>query len=102
MIPVVAIYSSFLQRAVDQMLHDVCMQKLHVIFAIDRAGLVGADGETHQGNFDLSYLTMMPNMTVMAPKNGRELEKSWNLQFMRQDHVQPLSQRHCISGTGGI
>ena len=57
------------------MLHDVCMQKLHVIFAIDRAGLVGADGETHQGNFDLSYLTMMPNMTVMAPKNGRELEK---------------------------
>ena len=74
-IPVVAIYSSFLQRAVDQMLHDVCMQKLHVIFAIDRAGLVGADGETHQGNFDLSYLTMMPNMTVMAPKNGRELEK---------------------------
>ena len=74
-IPVVAIYSSFLQRAVDQMLHDVCMQNLHVIFAIDRAGLVGADGETHQGNFDLSYLTMMPNMTVMAPKNGRELEK---------------------------
>ena len=73
--PVVAIYSSFLQRAVDQMLHDVCMQNLHVVFAIDRAGLVGADGETHQGNFDLSYLTMMPNMTVMAPKNGRELEK---------------------------
>lgn len=75
MTPVVAIYSSFLQRAVDQMLHDVCMQNLHVIFAIDRAGLVGADGETHQGCFDLSYLTMMPNMTVMAPKNGRELEK---------------------------
>ena len=75
MIPVVAIYSSFLQRAVDQMLHDVCMQNLHVIFAIDRAGLVGADGETHQGCFDLSYLTMMPNMTVMAPKNSRELEK---------------------------
>lgn len=75
MIPVVAIYSSFLQRAVDQMLHDVCMQNLHVVFAIDRAGLVGADGETHQGCFDLSYLTMMPNMTVMAPKNGTELEK---------------------------
>ena len=75
MIPVVAIYSSFLQRAVDQMLHDVCMQNLHVIFAIDRAGLVGADGETHQGNFDLSYLTMMPNMTVMAPKNDQELSK---------------------------
>ena len=74
LVPVVAIYSSFLQRAVDQMLHDVCMQKLHVIFAIDRAGLVGADGETHQGCFDLSYLSMMPNMTVLAPKNDRELE----------------------------
>ena len=71
-IPVVAIYSSFLQRAVDQMLHDVCMQKLHVVFAIDRAGLVGADGETHQGNFDISYLGMMPGMTVMAPKNDWE------------------------------
>lgn len=75
MIPVVAIYSSFLQRAVDQILHDVCMQKLHVIFAVDRAGLVGADGETHQGCFDLSYLSMMPNMTVMAPKNDWELSK---------------------------
>lgn len=73
-VPVVAIYSSFLQRAVDQLIHDVCMQNLHVIFAIDRAGLVGADGETHQGCFDLSYLSMMPNMAVMAPKNGRELE----------------------------
>jgi 1-deoxy-D-xylulose-5-phosphate synthase len=72
-IPVVAIYSSFLQRAVDQILHDVCMQNQHVIFAIDRAGLVGADGETHQGNFDLSYLSMMPNMTVLAPKNSQEL-----------------------------
>lgn len=75
MIPVVAIYSSFLQRAVDQILHDVCMQNLHVIFAVDRAGLVGADGETHQGCFDLSYLSMMPNMTVMAPKNDWELSK---------------------------
>lgn len=67
--PIVAIYSSFLQRSVDQMLEDVCLQNLHVIFAIDRAGLVGSDGETHQGGFDLSYLSMMPNMTVMAPKN---------------------------------
>ena len=73
--PVFAVYSSFLQRAVDQILHDVCMQKLHVIFAVDRAGLVGADGETHQGCFDLSYLSMMPNMTVLAPKNDRELEE---------------------------
>ena len=72
-IPVVAIYSSFLQRAVDQMLHDVCMQKLHVIFAIDRAGLVGADGETHQGIFDISYLSHIPNMVLMAPKNEKEM-----------------------------
>ncbi len=74
LIPVVAIYSSFLQRSVDQIVHDVCMQNLHVIFAIDRAGLVGADGETHQGCFDLSYLSMIPNMTVLAPKNDSELE----------------------------
>ena len=71
--PVVAIYSSFLQRAYDQILHDVCIQKLPVVFAIDRAGLVGSDGETHQGIFDLSYLSCIPNMTVMAPKNGAEL-----------------------------
>ena len=69
MIPVVAVYSSFLQRAVDQIIEDVCLQNLHVIFAVDRAGLVGSDGETHQGCFDLSYLSMIPNMTVMAPKN---------------------------------
>ena len=73
MIPVVAVYSSFLQRAVDQIIEDVCLQNLHVIFAVDRAGLVGSDGETHQGCFDLSYLSMIPNMTVMAPKNKWEL-----------------------------
>lgn len=71
--PVFAVYSSFLQRGFDQLVHDVCMQNLPVIFAIDRAGLVGADGETHQGLFDLSYLSMIPNMTVMAPKNKWEL-----------------------------
>lgn len=71
--PVVAVYSSFLQRAYDQVLHDVCIQNLHVIFAIDRAGLVGSDGETHQGIFDLSYLSSIPNMTIMAPKNKWEL-----------------------------
>ena len=74
MIPVAAVYSSFLQRAFDQVVHDVCMQNLHVIFAIDRAGLVGSDGETHQGCFDISYLSMIPNMTVMAPKDGEELK----------------------------
>ncbi len=76
MIPVVAIYSSFLQRAYDQILHDVCLQKLHVIFAIDRSGLVGGDGETHQGIFDTAYLSHMPNMTVLAPKNRYELTKA--------------------------
>ena len=65
--PVVAVYSSFLQRGFDQILHDVCIQNLSVVFALDRAGLVGSDGETHQGIFDLSYLTCIPNMTVMAP-----------------------------------
>lgn len=73
MIPVVAVYSSFLQRAYDQIIHDVCIQNLHVIFAVDRAGLVGSDGETHQGIFDLSYLSSIPNMCVMAPKNKWEL-----------------------------
>lgn len=71
--PVFAVYSSFLQRGYDQILHDVCMQKLPVVFAIDRAGLVGSDGETHQGVFDISFLTSMPNMTLMAPKNKWEL-----------------------------
>ena len=87
LIPVAAIYSSFLQRAVDQILHDVCMQNLHVIFAIDRAGLVGADGETHQGCFDLSYLSMMPNMTVLAPKNDRELEEMLEFAVSHQGPV---------------
>ena len=71
--PIFAVYSSFLQRAYDQILHDVCIQNLPVIFAIDRAGLVGSDGETHQGIFDLSYLSSIPNMTVLAPKNKWEL-----------------------------
>lgn len=71
--PIVAVYSSFLQRAYDQILHDVCIQDLPVVFAIDRAGLVGSDGETHQGIFDLSYLSSIPNMTIMAPKNKWEL-----------------------------
>lgn len=71
--PYVAIYSSFLQRAYDQILHDVCIQDLPVIFMVDRAGLVGADGETHQGIFDLSYLSNIPNMNIFAPKNRYEL-----------------------------
>lgn len=73
MIPVVAVYSSFLQRAYDQIIHDVCIQNLPVVFAIDRAGLVGSDGETHQGIFDLSFLATIPNLCIMAPKNKQEL-----------------------------
>ena len=72
-VPVVCIYSTFLQRAYDQIIHDVCMQNLHVVFAIDRAGLVGEDGETHQGLFDLSYLSHIPNLTVLAPSCMSEL-----------------------------
>lgn len=71
--PVVAVYSSFLQRAYDQIVHDVCIQNLPVVFAIDRAGLVGSDGETHQGIFDLSFLATIPNLCIMAPKNKQEL-----------------------------
>ncbi len=77
-IPVFAVYSSFLQRAYDQLLHDVALQNLHVVLAVDRAGVVGEDGETHQGIYDLSYLTQMPGMTVIAPSCFSELEKAMN------------------------
>jgi 1-deoxy-D-xylulose-5-phosphate synthase len=73
-IPIVAIYSTFLQRAFDQVIHDVCLQDLPVIFAIDRSGIVGDDGKTHQGNFDLSYLTLIPNLIVSAPRDENELQ----------------------------
>ena len=85
--PVVAVYSSFLQRGFDQIVHDVCLQNLPVVFAVDRAGLVGADGETHQGIFDLSYLSLIPNMTVLAPKNSRELEDMLEWAFEQQGPV---------------
>ena len=71
--PVVAIYSTFLQRAYDQVIHDVCIQNLPVVFAMDRAGLVGDDGRTHQGVFDIAYLRCLPNMAIMAPKDENEL-----------------------------
>lgn len=90
--PVFAVYSSFLQRAYDQILHDVCIQHLHVVFAIDRAGLVGSDGETHQGIFDMSFLTSIPNMTVMAPKNGKEL--SMMLEFALFNFNSPVAIRY--------
>lgn len=90
--PVFAVYSTFLQRAYDQVLHDVCLQKLPVVFAIDRAGIVGEDGETHQGIFDLSYLTQMPNMTVMSPKCSKEL--SYMLKWAVNDNKGPIAIRY--------
>lgn len=89
--PVVAVYSSFLQRAYDQILHDVCIQNLPVLFAVDRAGLVGSDGETHQGIFDYSFLTSIPNMSVMAPKNMWELRAM--LEFA-MEYDRPLAVRY--------
>lgn len=76
--PVVSLYSTFLQRAYDQMVHDVCLNQLPVIFAVDRSGIVGSDGETHQGIFDISYLTSIPNMTVISPMDGEELVQALN------------------------
>lgn len=77
-IPVFAVYSTFLQRAYDQIIHDVALQNAHVIFAIDRAGIVGADGETHHGVFDLSFMSHIPNLTIVAPKDGNELKQMLN------------------------
>lgn len=102
--PVVAIYSSFMQRAYDQVLHDVCLQNLPVVFAVDRAGLVGSDGETHQGIFDLSFFTSIPNLTVMAPKNKWELSDMLNfaikydapiaVRYPRGDAYEGLEEYH--------
>jgi 1-deoxy-D-xylulose-5-phosphate synthase len=79
--PVFAVYSTFLQRAYDQILHDVCMQNLPVVLAIDRGGIVGEDGETHQGVFDISYLRNIPNLVIMAPKSTEELRQMLRLSF---------------------
>ncbi|HAU99901.1 MAG TPA: 1-deoxy-D-xylulose-5-phosphate synthase [Lachnospiraceae bacterium] len=89
--PIVAVYSSFLQRAYDQILHDVCIQNLPVIFCIDRAGLVGSDGETHQGIFDISYLSSIPNMSIMAPKNKWELS---DMMKFALNYDKPISIRY--------
>lgn len=89
--PFVAIYSSFLQRAFDQILHDVCMQNLNVTFCIDRAGLVGNDGESHQGIFDYSYLSLIPNMNIFAPKNAWELKEAI---FFASEFNGPLAIRY--------
>lgn len=92
MIPVVPIYSSFLQRAYDQVLHDVCLQNLHMVFPIDRAGVVGADGETHQGMFDISFLYAMPNMTILSPSCYTELAQM--LRYAVNEHRGPIAIRY--------
>jgi 1-deoxy-D-xylulose-5-phosphate synthase len=98
-IPVVAIYSTFLQRSFDQIIHDVCLQDLPVVFAIDRGGIVGDDGKTHQGNFDISYLTMVPNLIVAAPKDENELQ---HLLYTATKSAHPMAVRYPRSAGLGV
>jgi 1-deoxy-D-xylulose-5-phosphate synthase len=98
-IPIVAIYSTFLQRAFDQVLHDVCLPDLPVIFALDRSGIVGEDGKTHQGTFDLSYLGLMPNMIISAPKDGNELQ---DLLYTAISTEHPMAIRYPRGQAAGI
>ncbi len=95
-IPVIPLYSSFLQRAYDQTLHDVCLQNLHVVFPIDRAGIVGSDGETHQGIYDISYLSHMPNMTILSPATLDQLEVM--LDFAVNKYDAPIAIRYPKGG----
>ncbi len=97
--PVVAIYSTFLQRAFDQIIHDVCLQKLPVVFALDRGGLVGEDGETHQGVFDLSYLRCVPNMVVMAPADENEMR---NMLYTAVEYNGPIALRYPRGSGEGV
>ncbi|MGD9196877.1 MAG: transketolase C-terminal domain-containing protein, partial [Desulfobacterales bacterium] len=98
--PVVAIYSTFMQRAYDQILHDVCLESLNVVFALDRGGIVGEDGPTHHGLFDLCYLRSLPNMVVMAPKDENELRR---MLLTALEHNGPAALRYPRgSGTGAI
>ena len=98
-IPVVAIYSTFLQRAFDQIIHDVCLQNLPVVFAIDRGGIVGDDGKTHQGTFDISYLTLVPNLVVAAPKDENELQ---HLLYTAVKSGRPMAVRYPRSAGLGV
>lgn len=91
-VPVAAVYSSFLQRAYDQILHDICLQGLHVVIPVDRAGIVGADGETHQGMYDMAFLAHMPNMSILAPSNFRQLEQM--LDYAVNVHNAPIAIRY--------
>ena len=97
--PVVAVYSTFLQRAYDQMLHDVCLQNLPVVFSMDRAGIVGEDGPTHHGLFDLSYMRSMPNMVLMAPKDENELQ---HMLKTAVDHNGPAAVRYPRGNVIGV
>jgi 1-deoxy-D-xylulose-5-phosphate synthase len=97
--PVVAIYSTFLQRAFDQIIHDVCLQNLPVVFALDRGGLVGEDGETHQGVYDLSYLRCVPNMTIMAPSDENELR---DMLYTALEHDGPIALRYPRGNGEGV
>jgi len=98
-IPVVAIYSTFLQRAFDQIIHDVCLQNLPVVFAIDRGGIVGDDGKTHQGTFDISYLSLIPQLVVAAPKDENELQ---HLLYTAVKLGQPMAVRYPRSPGLGV
>jgi len=98
MIPVFAIYSSFLQRSYDQLITDICAMNLHAVFCIDRAGIVGADGETHQGIFDISYLNSIPGMTVLSPADFKELEAM--LFYAVNEHKGPIAIRYPRGGEG--
>ena len=106
--PVVAIYSTFLQRAYDQLIHDVALQNLPVVFAIDRAGIVGADGATHTGAFDLSYLRCLPNMTVMAPSDENECRQMLYTAFLqdvpdcRSLSARRGARRRAVRGDDGV
>lgn len=90
--PVVPLYSTFMQRAYDQILHDVCLQNLHVVLCADRAGIVGQDGETHQGMYDIAFLSAMPNMTILSPSSFSELEKM--LDYAINEHTGPIAIRY--------
>ncbi len=100
--PIVAIYSTFLQRAYDQIIHDIALQNLPVVFAIDRAGIVGDDGETHQGIFDISYLRLVPNLVIAAPRDGKELEMLLDFSVDYKEH--PVAIRYprgaCVDTLG--
>lgn len=96
LIPVIPLYSTFMQRAFDQILHDVCLQDLHVVFPIDRAGIVGADGETHQGVYDISFLSCMPNMTLLSPSDFEELDEM--LDYAINTHKGPIAIRYPRGG----